>query len=217
MSELYKFRFKQEIYSRRNLIWHILTKYFFQKFINPNSVVVDCACGNGEFINNIKAESKFAFDINPESQNYLNKDIHFVNDTLFNLDKYIKSADYIFCSNVLEHLNNKEELLNAFFAFHKLLKISGKVLILQPNIKYTKGAYWDFIDHKLPLTEKTLIEAANLTGFKATNCIKRFLPYTTKSRFPQYGFLVWLYLKTMPLSGYVFGQQSFLILEKIDE
>ena len=44
--------------------------------------------------------------------------------------------------------------------------------------------------------------------------IKRFLPYTTKSKLPQEPWLVWLYLKLMPFSGFFFGKQSLIILEK---
>jgi hypothetical protein len=101
-----------------------------------------------------------------------------------------------------------------------LIKVNrggGKLLILQPNIKYTGGAYWDFIDHKVALTEQSLIEAGELCGLKVNNCLRRFLPYTTKSNIPQHPFFVWLYLKLLPLSGFFMGQQTFLVLEKNDE
>ncbi len=29
------------------------------------------------------------------------------------------------------------------------------MLVLQPNIRYVGGAYWDFLDHHLPLTDRT--------------------------------------------------------------
>ena len=59
--------------------------------------------------------------------------------------------------------------------------------MLQPNIRLTGAAYWDFIDHKVALTERSLVEAAELCGFETERLIKRFLPYTTKSRLPQAG------------------------------
>jgi hypothetical protein len=88
---------------------------------------------------------------------------------------------------------------------------------LQPNIRYTGAAYWDFIDHKIALTDRALIEAGEMCGLKVVRCIRKFLPYTTKSKFPQHPFLIWLYLKLMPVSGFFMGQQSFLILEKTDD
>ena len=47
-----------------------------------------------------------------------------------------------------------------------------------PNIKYVAGAYWDFIDHHLPLTELSLVELMKKCGFAAECCVDRFLPYT---------------------------------------
>jgi len=66
---------------------------------------------------------------------------------------------------------------------------------MQPNIKYVKGAYWDFFDHITPLTESSMCEALEMAGFRIKKVIPRFLPYTTKSRIPQHPFLVWMYLK----------------------
>jgi hypothetical protein len=93
------------------------------------------------------------------------------------------------------------------------LSPGGKLLILQPNIRYVKGAYWDFIDHKVPLTDKSLIEAGRLAGFTVASTLARFLPYTTQSRIPQHPLLVLLYLK-IPIVWFILGKQSFLVLEK---
>jgi hypothetical protein len=90
-------------------------------------------------------------------------------------------------------------------------------MILQPDIRYTGAAYWDFIDHKVALTGEALIEAGEMCGLRVSRHIRKFLPYTTKSGLPQHPFLIWLYLKLMPVSGFFMGQQTFLILEKTNE
>jgi len=95
-----------------------------------------------------------------------------------------------------------------------MLEEGGEVWILTPNIRYTGAKYWDFYDHITPVTEKSLIEQAELAGYKVRICIPKFLPFTTKSRFPQAQWIVRLYLKLMPLSGKIFGEQSFLALSK---
>jgi hypothetical protein len=41
----------------------------------------------------------------------------------------------------------------------------------------------------------------------------RFLPYTTKSRFPQWGWLVRLYLR-LPLAQRLFGRQAWVVAVK---
>jgi SAM-dependent methyltransferase len=195
-------------------IWKLLCRYFFQRFVDKEAVVMDIAAGNCEFINHIKARKKIAFDINPDSLLYANADVHVIHDAFFNMQKHLRTrCDIIFASNILEHLDSKEQVVSAIKLCYDQLVPAGKLLILQPNIKYVHGAYWDFIDHKIPLTDKSLVEAGTLCGFKPLYVLPRFLPYTTKSHFPQHPFLVFLYLK-LPAAWLLFGQQSFLVLEK---
>ncbi|MFP3041968.1 hypothetical protein LQZ19_09115 [Treponema primitia] len=210
---LYDNRFKANAKSKQK-IWDVLCKHFFQRFIPEESCVLDIAAGNCEFINYIKAHEKIAFDRNSDIYRYADQDVRAINDNFFNMGKYIKkNIDIIFASNLLEHLDSKEQVLAAIKLCYDYLVYGGKLLILQPNIKYVKGAYWDFIDHKIPLTEKSLIEAGQLCGFSVSYVIARFLPYTTKSRMPQHPLLVFLYLK-IPFIRLLLGQQSFVVLEK---
>jgi hypothetical protein len=89
------------------------------------------------------------------------------------------------------------------------------MIILQPNIKYVGMAYWDFFDHHTPITDKSLLEALGVAGFRVTKVIPRFLPYTTKSRIPQYPWLVKLYLH-VPFIWKVLGKQMLVIAEKTE-
>ncbi|MCL1957750.1 MAG: hypothetical protein FWF63_10530 [Fibromonadales bacterium] len=209
---LYKNRFDKQL-EKKNAIWKILCKYFFQKFIDENSIVCDIAAGNCEFINNIKAKQKIAFDLNPDLSLYAHSSVKAVQDSFFNMGKHLTcKADIIFASNVLEHLDNKEAVVDAIRLCREFLTESGKLIILQPNIKFTGAAYWDFIDHKVALTDLSLEEAAKICGLKLKYKILRFLPYTTQSKIPKHPFFVWLYLK-IPLAWRFMGQQSFLIFE----
>jgi len=175
---------------------------------------MDIAAGNCEFINAIEAKEKIAIDVNSNIYASVIGNVHVINDSFFNLSNYIdKKCDIIFASNIFEHLNTKEEVILAIKICHQYLVPGGKLLILQPNIKFTGGAYWDFIDHKLPLTDKSLIEAGELAGFTITENIPRFLPYTTKSSIPQNALFVFLYLK-LPFVWFFMGKQSFLVMEK---
>jgi len=62
---------------RKNQIWKVICTNFLQKYISKHSIVVDMACGYGEFINNINASKKIAIDLNPDAKNYLNQDVEF--------------------------------------------------------------------------------------------------------------------------------------------
>jgi len=220
VQQLYKTRFdNQEELTKRNKIWQVLCRHFFQKFIPEESTVIDIASGYCEFINNIKAKEKVAFDINADTKLYAGKDVRVIADSFLNMNVHLqgKKVDILFASNIFEHLESKEQVVLAMQKCCNILKNdntqSGTLMILQPDIRYTGVAYWDFIDHKVALTGQALIEAGEMCGFKVKYWKRKFLPYTTKSKFPQHPFLIWLYLKLMPISSFFMGQQTFLILE----
>jgi len=95
-----------------------------------------------------------------------------------------------------------------------VLRPKGKILILQPNIRFLNGEYWDFLDHHIPLTDRTLVEALLATGFQPSEVLPRFLPYTTKSSLPRHPALVRLYLR-LPLAYHLFGKQAWVVAVKI--
>jgi hypothetical protein len=88
------------------------------------------------------------------------------------------------------------------------------LIAMGPNIKYVPGAYWDFIDHHLPLTELSLAEALHIAGMETTTIIPRFLPYTTQSSLPQAPIFVKLFLK-LPLAWRFLGKQFLVVSRKL--
>jgi len=89
----------------------------------------------------------------------------------------------------------------------------GRLLVVQPNIRYAYKEYWDYFDHHLPLSHLSLAEVLELEGFAIEEVRARFLPYTVKSRFPKSGLLVRLYLRLRPLQM-LLGKQMFLVASK---
>lgn len=153
---------------------------------------------------------KIAVDLNPDTRKFAHPDVQVINADCMNITELeSESCDVIFISNFLEHLQTKELVLRIFAECHRLLKKEGRLLILQPNIRYVGMAYYDFFDHYTPLTDKSLIEALELSGFHIETCIPRFLPYTTKSHLPQSPWLVGMYLK-FPFVWNILGKQCFI-------
>lgn len=217
MQKLYANRFKTNAPNKKALVWEKVCKYLTRKSPPTHGgIIVDIAAGYCDFINHIECEcKKYAMDLNPDVKKYANKDIEVIIDSIENLDAYFKeeTVSLFFMSNFLEHIT-KDSISRLLATEYSLLKSNGEVWILTPNIRYVGGKYWDFYDHITPITEKALIEEAELIGYSVKKCIPKFLPYTTKSRLPQAPWIVSLYLKLMPLSGMLFGEQSFLILIK---
>jgi SAM-dependent methyltransferase len=88
------------------------------------------------------------------------------------------SLDTVFSSNFFEHLPNKATLESTLHHAWRALRQGGSLILMGPNIKYLAGAYWDFFDHHIPLTELSLSEVLKNCGFQIDICVGRFLPYS---------------------------------------
>jgi len=211
---LYQGRFSLTEARKKSRIWKVLCADFFQQYIPRDAVVLDLAAGYCDFINHIQCAQKYAVDLNQDTPMFAGPDVKYFSASSFKLSFLSDdSIDMVFTSNFLEHLKNKEEILETFNEVHRVLKPGGGFMILQPNIRYVGFQYWDFFDHRVPLTEKSLIEGLHIKAFKVEMVIAKFLPFTTKSRIPQHPLLVKLYLK-FPLAWRIMGKQSFLLARK---
>lgn len=226
LSTLYANRFSDEDYFKKNLIWQSLCRNFFEKSrggsIKPEDDILDVAAGHCEFINNIGQSSnanhigrRIAVDLNEDAKKYASENVEYFNEPAQDLS-FLKdnSLDVVFISNFFEHIQDKADILKIIQECKRVLRQNGKLLILQPNIKYIKGAYWDFFDHYTPLTEKSMAEAINLVGgFEMLKCYDKFLPYTTKSCIPQHPLLVKLYCM-VPVAWKLMGKQMYIVALK---
>lgn len=216
-SEIYSRRFTEKQLALRNATWKVLCDEFFSKYVNLEDTVLDLAAGEGQFITNIRAKRKIAVDINPSVKILRREGIEVYYAPATNFAKELScSVDLIFMSNFLEHLTEKRLVLEVFEECKRALNPGGRIMILQPNIRYAGPAYWDYIDHHIALTEHSLVEALDITGFKVEKLIPRFLPYTAKSKLGDVAggnkgaTLVSLYLK-LPILWKIFGAQTFVI------
>jgi len=214
VAKLYKERFSPEEVERKNRMWRVLCTDFFQRFVPEDSIVLDIGAGYCEFINNIRARRKYAVDLNQDTRTCANRDVEVFTSSANDLHFLPPdSVDIAFMSNLLEHMQSKEEVLQVLVGVHRVCKRGGRVLILQPNIRYVRDQYWDFFDHRIPLTDKSLAEALVIAGFDIERIFPRFLPYTTKSRLPSFPLLVRIYLR-IPLAWRILGRQAFIIGRK---
>lgn len=210
LDAIYQQRFN-EVEGRKKL-WNILVKDFFQAYVKPSDTVLDLPCGYSEFINNIECKKKFAIDLNPDSRQYVGQDAEFFVAPSIALPLKDESVDVVFISNFFEHLS-RQDIVATIKECRRILKQHGRIMVLQPNIRFAYRDYWMFIDHITPVDDRMLDEAFSLAGYKPVKKIVRFLPFTAKSRIPQAGWLVKLYLR-MPLAWRIMGKQSFLVFEK---
>lgn len=198
----------------RDGVWRILCSDFFSKYVDPDARVLDVGAGWGEFINNITAADKFAMDLNPETGDRLTGATTFLHqDCSQEWAIESNSLDVVFTSNFLEHLPDKPSLERTISQAYRCLRPNGVIICLGPNIRYVQGAYWDFWDHHVPLTEMSLSEVLKLNQFRIESSIARFLPYSMSAGKTPPLLLVKLYLK-MSFIWPLFGKQFLVIGRK---
>jgi SAM-dependent methyltransferase len=213
LSRIYAQRFQANLEYRKK-VWRILVADFFSKFIPRDASVLDLGCGYGEFINTVPAAKRLAMDLNPDAPRFLDKDITFLHqDCSLPWPAAAQSLDTVFTSNFFEHLPDKTSLGRTLDQIHQALKPGGRLIAMGPNIRIVPGAYWDFWDHYLPLTERSLGEALENRGFRIFQSYARFLPYTMAGKKPAPPILIRAYLK-LPIAWNFLGHQFLIIAEK---
>jgi SAM-dependent methyltransferase len=212
LDEVYERRFPAESQRNKDRIWPEIVRYL-ERWVDPTAPVLDIACDRGYFIRNVRARERWGSD-RRDVRAHLPAEIRFVQSSGLALEEVVPSAFFgtIFMSNYLEHLPDREAVTEQLRVACRLLRPGGRVLVLQPNIRLVKGAYWDFIDHHVALTEKSLVESGELAGLRAVTVITRFLPYTTKGGLPAHPLLVRAYLR-FPPAWWLLGRQSLYVAE----
>ncbi len=213
---VYDLRFGERERSAKEAVWREIGRFLQRRYIPESSKVLDIATDVGYFIRNIRAAERWASDLRDTSGS-MPEDVRFIQSDGLSLADAAPNDyfDVVFMSNYLEHLDSAESVIEQLRVAHRLLRVGGRVVILQPNIKLVGAAYWDFIDHRVPLTEVSLVEAATFAGFGTSELVTRFLPYSVKGRLPAHPLLVRAYL-AFPPAWWLFGKQTLYVGRKGD-
>ena len=208
--DLYDLRFDAQDVVAKDRIWREIVAYL-RRWIDPTAPVLDVACDRGHFIRFATGSERWATDVRDVGAD-LPADVRFVQGSGLDLATLVPAGHFgtVFMSNYLEHLTSPEAVVDQLRVARLLLRPGGRVIVLQPNIRLVGTRYWDFIDHKVALTENSLQEAADLAGLRTVELIPRFLPYSTKGRLPAYPALVRLYLRVPP-AWWLLGKQTLYV------
>jgi ubiquinone/menaquinone biosynthesis C-methylase UbiE len=207
LQTLYRVRFSEAERARKDRVWKVLCKGFFQQYIAPSDTVLEIASGYGEFIRHIVSSRKIAVDLNPEARDCLPVEVEFHLANASRLTMIADgSVDTCFSSNFFEHLPSKEVMDEVLAEVLRVLRPGGRYVVMQPNIRYEPGRYWDYYDHILPLSHLSCREAFAKAGYEVVEVIDRFVPFSTDSRLPQHPLLVRLYLNCRPIWRWMGGQ-----------
>ena len=212
LQRIYKQRFESKR-AYRESVWRVLTG-FFQRYISKTDSVLDLGFGYGEFIRLIQCGQKYAMDLNPDSKAYAPQECHLLTqDCSAPWPIAPESLNIVFTSNFFEHLPDKVALGRTLDHVERALKPGGIIIAMGPNISRVHGRYWDFWDHHLALTEKSLSEALVNRGFRLRECRASFLPYTMEGKKEASPWMISLYLK-LPFVWPLLGHQFLIVAEK---
>jgi SAM-dependent methyltransferase len=213
LQQIYRKRFQRSA-GYRNRVWQVLASEFFNRWIPGSATVLDLGCGYGEFINNARAGRKLAMDLNPDAPKYLEPSVKFLEqDCSAAWRAEPASLDVVFTSNFFEHLPSKDHLKLTLQQAHRCLKPGGRLIAMGPNVKFLPGLHWDFFDHHIILTESSLAEVLEMTGFEIELAVPRFLPYTMVNA-PEYPIWMLRAYLLMPWLWWIRGRQFLVVARK---
>ena len=178
LQRMYGARFSSNLEYRKQ-VWTVLVADTFSRYVQPTDSVLDLGCGYGEFINTIRCREKFGMDLNPDTARFLANDVTFLQQDC-SLRWQVPTNRSTSCSRATSSSiwPDKAALGRVLDEVGRCLRPGGRLIALGPNIKYLHGAYWDFWDHYVPITEASLTEALVTRRFSVDVCVGRFLPYT---------------------------------------
>jgi len=210
VQSLYDRRFRERDRLEKDAVWRVIVEERLQAWVDPSDSVLDVGCGFGEFLNHIQCAKKIGVDLNPESAASLEPGVEFHRAEASNLSMLADaSMNVVFTSNFMEHLPGKDAVEKMIAEVRRVLVPGGSFIALGPNVRFIPGTYWDFWDHYVPISDRSLTELVETSGFEVTDCYPQFLPYTTRSSLPKAPWLVKLYLR-VPVAWKILGAQ-FLV------
>ena len=96
---------------------------------------------------------------------------------------------------------------------HSALRNGGYLIAMGPNVRLVPGAYWDFFDHYVALTDRSMREILTKCGFEVVLCLDKFLPYSMSQGRTYPIWMLRVYL-AVPALWRLFGRQFLLVARK---
>ena len=180
--------------ANREVLWATLCADYFQRLIEPGFHVLELGAGYANFINNISCRTRTAVDLWPGLPQHVTSavtaHVGSVTDLGFLPDA---SVDFVFASNLFEHLT-QGEFADVLAQLGKKVRGGATLNILQPNYRRAYKEYFDDYTHVTVFSHVSLVDFLTAHGYEVLEVRPRFLPLTVKSALPVWPGLIWLYL-----------------------
>ena len=151
-------------------------KFFFEKHVSPDDVVLDFGCGGGFLLKNLSCNRMIGIEINPVARAYCNEmqgiechdSLDFIPDA---------SIDVAISSHCLEHTENPFHIVATLY--HKL-KHGGKIIVVVPLDNYRYKWTADDVNKHLysfsPMNLGNILQAAGFTNITTLPVFHKWIP-----------------------------------------
>lgn len=181
--------------AKRAGIWREIARYVLADAAGARSVL-ELGAGYCDFINQVEAGSRIAFDLNPDMAKFAAPGVDFRAGDCRGLPGIDDgSIDAVFASNFLEHFT-VDEVGGLLADIRRVLRPAGRLLLLQPNYRRNPKHYWDDPTHKTAFDDGNLPALIERHGFRVLRLVPGLLPFSMKSRLPKIPALVRWYLRS---------------------
>jgi SAM-dependent methyltransferase len=178
----------------RDQAWKSICAYL-QRYVPDAGAVLDLGAGYCSFINHVNAAEKHALDIYPGFTEHAQAGVKtHVGDCRHLVTFAPQQFDVVFASNLLEHLTLSDSQ-TVLQGIRRILKPQGRLILVQPNFRLAYRRYFDDYTHVQIFTDAGLANFLSSMGYHVDHIEPRFLPFSFKSRWPTWSWLVALYLR----------------------
>ena len=180
----------------RRAVWREIVDYVRRDAGDAESVL-ELGPGYCDFINQIPARKKVAFDLNPEMRLHAGPDVDFrVGDAKEALRELPpETFDLVFASNFLEHLDLEDAEVMVQSA-RRVLRPHGRLILIQPNYARCARNYFDDPTHRTIFTDENIVDLLTKHQIRVLKIVPGFLPFSMRSRLPKWPILTRLYLRS---------------------
>lgn len=207
---LYQYRFRNVECATKQRTWDQIAPYLYRRMGSP-ARILDPAAGMGEFVNALPGVERWTVDL-VEHAGDRDPAVKAIVADVFEADIPADYFDGVFVSNFLEHLSTQEEVARFLAKMLTVTAPDGVIAVMGPNFRYCAKSYFDYADHILALTDRSVSEHLYSAGFEIESATPRFLPFSFTGRLPNAPWMTRAYLRA-PLAWRVLGKQ-FLVLAR---